>query len=226
MAKWKEIWNKNERINKIILESLVKADGFDSGAGSFSIDDWIDYTNKFYHKLNIKNTDTVYDVGCGSGAFVYPLYLKNHKVGGVDYSMILIDLANTIIKNSDFTNNEAVNINDEKYDIVVSHSVFHYFKDLNYAKNVINKMISKANKKIAIFDINDKTKENEYHKIRMADMNKEDYKKKYQGLEHMFYDKEWFRDIAKEFNLKINIFDQTFEKYSNSKLRFNVIIEK
>ena len=48
-------------------------------------------------------------------------------------------------------------------------------------------MISKANKKIAIFDINDKTKENEYHKIRMADMNEEDYKKKYQGLEHLFY---------------------------------------
>jgi hypothetical protein len=87
-------------------------------------------------------------------------------------------------------------------------------------------MISKANKKIAIFDINDKTKENKYHKIRIADMYEEDYKKKYQGLEHMFYDKEWFKDIAKEFNLKISIFDQTFEKYSNSKLRFNIIMEK
>ena len=82
MQKWKDIWNKSERVNKIILEMLIKADGFDSGAGSFSVDDWIDYTNDFYNKLNIKKTDSIFDVGCGSGAFVYPLYLKNHNVGG------------------------------------------------------------------------------------------------------------------------------------------------
>ena len=95
MDKWKEIWNKDERISKIILESLIKADGFDSGAGSFSVDDWIKYTNEFYHILKIKNTDSIYDIGCGSGAFVYPLYLKKHLVGVVDYSKILIDLANS-----------------------------------------------------------------------------------------------------------------------------------
>ena len=39
MDEWKQIWNKDERINKIILESLVKADGFNSGAGSFTIND-------------------------------------------------------------------------------------------------------------------------------------------------------------------------------------------
>ena len=226
MDKWKEIWNKDERISKIILESLIKADGFDSGAGSFSVDDWIKYTNEFYNILKIKNTDSIYDIGCGSGAFVYPLYLKKHLVGGVDYSKILIDLANTIMQDNNFTNNEAININDDRYDIVLSHSVFQYFKDLDYAKNTIKKMINKANKKIAILDINDATKENEYHRIRMENMNEQDYKTKYQGLEHMFYNKEWFENIAKEFNLKIDIFDQTFKKYSNSKLRFNVIMEK
>ena len=226
MENWKNIWNKSERVNKIILEMLIKADGFDSATGNFSVDDWIDYTNNLYCKLNIQETDSIFDVGCGSGAFIYPLYLKNHKVGGIDYSAILIDIANTIFKNSIFVNNEAVNIDDEKYDIIVSHSVIYYFKDLDYSEKVIEKMIQKANKKIAIFDINDKSKENEYHKIRMACMNEDDYKKKYQGLEHLFYDKKWFEDIAKKFNLKINIFDQTFEKYSNSKLRFNVIMEK
>ena len=226
MENWKNIWNKSERVNKIILEILIKVDGFDSATGNFSVDDWIDYTNNLYCKLNIQETDSIFDVGCGSGAFIYPLYLKNHKVGGIDYSAILIDIANTIFKNSIFVNNEAVNIDDEKYDIIVSHSVIYYFKDLDYSEKVIEKMIQKANKKIAIFDINDKSKENEYHKIRMACMNEDDYKKKYQGLEHLFYDKKWFEDIAKKFNLKINIFDQTFEKYSNSKLRFNVIMEK
>ena len=227
MDKWKEIWNKDERINKIILESLIRADGFDTGAGSFSVDDWLIYTKEFYNKLNIKENKSIYDIGCGSGAFVYPLHLDANKVGGVDYSMSLIKLANTIMPNCDFIHKEAVEINiDETYDVVLSHSVFHYFKDLNYAKNVIEKMVLKSKDKIAIFDINDKSKEDKYHKTRIGNMTQEKYNLKYKGLEHMFYSKEWFENIAKELNLKIDIFDQSFQNYTNSELRFNVIMEK
>lgn len=226
MNKWKNIWNKDERVNKIILETLIKADGFDSGAGSFTVENWIKYTNEFYKELNIEKNESIYDIGCGSGAFVYPLYLKNHQIGGVDYSMVLINLSNTIMSNSDFKCDEAININNEKYDFVVSHSVFHYFNNLDYAREVIMKMIAKSNKKIAIFDLNDKSKEDKYHQIRMLGMNEKEYKIKYEGLSHMFYDKSWFERLAKEFNLKINIFDQSFKDYSNSELRFNVIMEK
>ena len=79
MDEWKRIWNKDERISKIILESLIKADGFDSGAGSFNVDDWITYTNELYDELNISKNNSFYDIGCGSGACAYPLYLKSHK---------------------------------------------------------------------------------------------------------------------------------------------------
>lgn len=82
MDKWKEIWNKEERVNKIVLETLIKADGFDSGAGSFTVDDWIEYTQEFFNKLKIQENQSIFDVGCGSGAFVFPLYLKNNKGGG------------------------------------------------------------------------------------------------------------------------------------------------
>jgi hypothetical protein len=37
MEKWRAIWNSSERINNTILEILIKADGFDSGPGSFSL---------------------------------------------------------------------------------------------------------------------------------------------------------------------------------------------
>jgi len=187
MDKWKEIWNKKERANKIVLETLIKADGFDSGAGSFCVDEWIEYTQQFFNKLNIEENQSVFDVGCGSGAFVFPLYLKNNKVGGADYSMVLIDLANTIMKNSHFEVNEATKIDtNKKFDHVISHSVFHYFKDLDYAKTVIEKMLDKANKKIGIFDINDKAKEEKYHKIRMEGISKEEYKKNIQDLSICF----------------------------------------
>jgi len=87
-------------------------------------------------------------------------------------------------------------------------------------------MIQKSNKKIGIFDINDKAKESLYHQIRMNSADMDDYEQKYKGLKHMFYEKRWFKEIAKEFNLKISIFDQTFKNYSNASLRINVIMEK
>jgi hypothetical protein len=51
-------------------------------------------------------------------------------------------------------------------------------------------------------------------------------RKKYNDLKHVFHDKSWFEKIAEENNCNIKIFDQIFERYSNSKLRFNVILEK
>jgi len=110
---------------------------------------------------------------------------------------------------------------------VVADEKFEFkAEDLDYAKDVLVKMIKKSKKKIGIFDVNNKTKEGSYHQIRMGDMDKQEYKEKYKGLDHLFYEKIWFKEIAKEFNLKISMFDQTFENYSNSSLRFNVIMEK
>lgn len=227
MTKWQKIWNKKDRVESIILETLIKADGFDVGAGSFKLDDWLNYTKKLFETLNLKDDDSIYEVGCGSGAFLYPLYINSFKVSGLDYSSILIELANTFMKDCSFKNDEAINLDTkEKFDILISHGVFHYFEDQAYAKEVIKKMIEKANKKIAIFDINDKAKEDIYHQIRMQGLSKEEYEKKYEGLDHLFYEKSWFEDLAKEFGLKIEIFDQDFDAYLNSKLRFNVIMEK
>jgi ubiquinone/menaquinone biosynthesis C-methylase UbiE len=227
MNRWKEIWNNSERVHKIVLEILMKADGFDSPTGKFSIDDWIDYTNALYAKLDIKENDSIFDVGCGSGAFVYPLYQKGYKIGGIDYSKVLIELAKSVMNKKNFINGDALDMNEnDRFDFIISHSVFFYFDNLSYAKQVIKKMLLKANKAIAIFDVNDIEKESDYHKLRMQTMTKEEYERKYDGLKHLFYSKEFFREIAKEQNLEIEIWDQDFKKYNNSKFRFNVIMRK
>ena len=36
---WKDIWEKKSRVNNIVLECVVKVDGFDSVAGSFSVEE-------------------------------------------------------------------------------------------------------------------------------------------------------------------------------------------
>ena len=66
----------------------------------------------------------------------------------------------------------------------------------------------------------------EIHALSMQTLTKEEYKQKYNGLNHMFYHKGWFENIAQEFNLKCEIFDQDFSDYGNSTLRFNVIMTK
>ena len=171
------------------------------------------------------NLFTTLDVG--SGAFLYPLYLSSIKVGGIDYSSPLIDLANRVMINCDFQQTEASKIDFKiKYDFVISHSVFHYFTDLEYAEDVIKKMLLKSTKSIGIFDLNNKSKKSEYHQIRKGKMDKHEYSKKYEGLDHLFYEKKWFEEIAEKNAVKIKIFDQNFKDYSNSKLRFNVIMTK
>ena len=129
MNNWEKIWNKEDRINKIILDCLIKADGFDSSSGKFEVEDWIQYCDDFYSKIGISMDDTIFEIGCGSGAFLYPLYLRKNLVGGIDYSINLLDLARKFMPESKLICEDAVTLKlDNSYDVVLSHSVFQYFQ--------------------------------------------------------------------------------------------------
>jgi len=229
MNNWKSIWN-NRRYNENLstLQALIAADGFDSGFGSFSQDDWLSYIDDVSSVLGIVKRETsIYEVGCGSGAFLYPFYKQNHRVGGVDYSEKLLKIAINHMPNSDFTLSEAISINtSSSYDIVISNSVFHYFPTQEYAKNVILKMLQKARKSVAILDLNDNAKKEMAEQLRQSTMSKEEYLKKYANLNQLYYDKEWFEKIALQFGYEIKIWDQQINNYLNSAYRFNVVIEK
>ncbi len=244
MTKWKTIWNQDLKINLIpqkydnrksqyskkeqdILNSLLVTNGFASNIGNFNSQNWLKYINIFFEKIGIKRNNSIFEVGCGTGAFIYPLYLRGNNVGGVDYSYPSIKLARKIFGSKKFFCEDALNIfPGSQFDVVLSHSVFQYFPNLNYAEKVVINMIKKSNNKVAILDINDASKEDLYHKIRGEKMGHENYKKKYEGLKHTFYRKGWFERIASKMDLNFEIFDQNFENYVNSKLRFNVIMEK
>ena len=232
MNNWKKIWNKDYRINKIILDCLIKADGFDSPSGKFDVEDWIQYCDEFYSKIGISKYDTIFEIGCGSGAFLYPLYLRKNLVGGIDYSINLLDLARKFMPESKLTCEDAVTLKlDNSYDVVLSHSVFQYFHNLNQAEMVLKTMNRLAKKKIAILDVNDVKKFDHFHTERIKQFveegfSEEDYKKKYLGLDHLFYSKKWFEELGQKLDLETEIFDQTNDSYGNSKLRFNVIFTK
>ena len=229
---WKDIWEKESRVNNIVLECLIKADGFDSVAGSLSVDHWRDYVSELYALIGIEKHNSIFDVGCGSGAFLYDHFLTGGHVGGVDYSSQLIGIARGFMPDANFIISDASQIKiAENYDVVTSHSVFQYFDNLDIAETVMANMCQLANKKIAVLDINDESQLDVYHAERIAKfiengLSESDYWDKYRDLNHLFYSHDFFHDFAIQNQLKIKITPQENVHYGNSKLRFNVVFEK
>ena len=96
LSKWEKIWNKSDRINKIVLDCLVKADGFVGSSRGYEINDWIEYCENIYSKIGISKNDRIFEIGCGGGAFLRPLYLKNISVGGNDFSKSLFEFSKKV----------------------------------------------------------------------------------------------------------------------------------
>jgi hypothetical protein len=131
------------------------------------------------------------------------------------------------MKGMNFQVSEAIKVNtDEKFDIVLSNGVFFYFKDYTYAKEVIEKMIMKARKTIAILEIPDLAKREESETARRAALPEGEYDKKYEGLKHLYFERGWFTQFSDKYGYKIKIFDHNIKGYGNSPFRFDVLIKK
>lgn len=103
---------------------------------------------------------------------------------------------------------------------------FFYFPSLEYAEAVLEKMIEKANSGIAILEVNDYDFKEDALKLRKKHLTEEEYNKRYEGLEHLFYKRDWFYKIAQKHNLHCKIESQIIEDYQNSSYRFNVYMKK
>ena len=63
MDSWKRIWNKREiEHGDDTLLSLIRLDGFDEGAGNISQVNWIEYVNWIKGKLDIDETDSIFEI--------------------------------------------------------------------------------------------------------------------------------------------------------------------
>jgi trans-aconitate methyltransferase len=233
MTKWQEIWEKRrihglDQSDDINLQDLIFADGFDTGGfGKVTLEEWKHYIRFISKKMDLAPTDSIFEIGCGCGAFLFMWYKEGHHVGGIDYAENLISVAQHVMGGMNFRVSEAINFDtDEKFDIVISNGVFLYFRDYSYANDVVERMIMKARKAIAILDIPDLATKIESEGARRAALPEGEYDKKYEGLNHLYYDRDWFTQFSDKYGYKIEIFDQNIKGYGNSQFRFNVIIKK
>jgi ubiquinone/menaquinone biosynthesis C-methylase UbiE len=229
---WQEIWEKKGETAQqtFELQDLLAIDGYDTAVSNVSTENWLRYVGRIKKRVRISKNHNVCEVGCGAGAFIFPLYKEGINIWGIDYSDSLIRICKRIMPSGIFEVAEAraIPFSSAMFDVVISSGVFNYFEDLGYAERTIEeiKRILKPNAYAAILDINDADKKDKYESIRREKLGNEKYDRLYKNHIHLFYDKTWFEKVADRYNLLCEIEDQDMAGYENSRFRFNAFFTK
>jgi len=232
MNDWKEIWSNKQMMTDEYpsLESLIELDGFDSGGDDFTSNEWIQNIEFICSKMKINNGDSVFEVGCGSGAFLFALReLFSVKVAGLDYSKSLIQTAQKVFKDElSFQCRDAQEMEvTPTFDHVIAYSVFHYMQ-YEDSINVLTKMLRKSTKTVGLFELPNADLQVESEDYRQSNMglSEEEYKKKYKGLPHTYFSYEELKDIGRRLDFRVEKIQSENILHSQSKFRFGVVFNK
>lgn len=232
---WKKIWEKRKinydklnpgELNTLFME-LKRADGFDVMEQGISLDSFFEQYAETKAKLlkYSPNAHSVFEVGCGAGANLLLFENEGWKVGGIDYSEILIDTAKKVLNTNDIICASADAMPEEpQYDCILSNSVFSYFPDLDYTETVLKKMCLKAKHSIVLIDLHDAERKDAFIAYRKKTI--PDYDTRYQDLPKFFFKKSFFEKFAQKKDLSIEIYQDNMKDYWNSPYLFNVALYK
>ncbi len=207
-----------------MLAQLMRADGVNVDFGGITEDAWRGFVREVASALEVGPGASVFEVGCGAGAFLYELYETGCTVAGIDQSAALVSYARRAMPRGRFAVSEAPAIDSaDPYDIVVSCGVFHYFPSLDYACSVIARMALKARRAIAILDVPDLARREQALAFRRNMLGDAAYEEKYRGLDHLYYERSWLDEVSRACGLaRTRIVDQAIPGYENGAYRFNV----
>ena len=166
---------------------------------------------------------SLFEIGCGAGAFLYDFYRSGHSVGGLDLSPSLVAYAQAAMPGADITRGEASSFDAvASYDFVISCGVFMYFDSLNYARGVIHQAVAGTRIGVAILDIPDRATEQDAVAARRAAVGPEVYDERYRGLPHLFYERDWVEAELRSAGAQdVRIEGQSIADYDNGAFRFN-----
>jgi SAM-dependent methyltransferase len=220
----------------------MAADGLDTAYGETSEAAWRDFVRRQAALLAGAGADgggggrarggagagaggtSVYEVGCGAGAFLYVLAELGWRVGGLDRSATLIDIARSVLPAGRFDVAEATELAPEPVsDVVLSCGVFLYFPSLDYAAEVIAAMAARASGAVAILDLPDESRRDAALAQRIALAGgPEAYHERYAGLDHLYFSREWVAERLAAAGLSgVCTADQDIAGYRNGAHRFN-----
>lgn len=224
---WKEIWN-NRRLQPgdgPLLPRLMAADGLDTGFGNVGVEPWRQFVLDTAQALELTPGSTIFEVGCGAGAFLYELDRAGCRVAGLDQSPALISYARAAMPGGCFEAGDAADLPVEpRCEVVAACGVFLYFPSLDYAGQVLGRMAARAQRALAILDVPDLARKEQAMALRRGTLGEQAYEQKYRGLDHLYYDRQWLADrLASLGFARIEISDQQISGYANASYRFNAV---
>lgn len=138
------------------LERVRAADGLDRGAAPITESAWRGFVEYVAETLDVGPGTRVFQVNCGAGSFLCPLWENGYVVGGLDRSPDLIRIAAEAMPEGRFSLGEASALDPaEPWAVVVACGTFGSFPDLDYARGVLARMAAKATHAIAVLDVPD-----------------------------------------------------------------------
>ena len=223
---WREVWDRRrlDPSEGSTLAQLMAADGLDTGFGSVSEQAWRGFVRHVAATLSLAPGSSVFEIGCGAGAFLYDLHEAGCTVGGLDQSAALVSYATHAMPGGRFVTGDAASVDPaEPYDVVLSCGVFLYFPSLEYARTVVQRMAARARRAVAILDVPDLARQEQALAIRRGTLGEAAYDEKYRGLDHLYFDKGWLADVLQACGLtRTRVEDQAIPGYANAAYRFNV----
>ena len=233
---WKYIWNKHLELNfslsdnpDCLLRSLIVSDGFDMGLSVIAVDDWKVYVDQISRLLKLRPGMSVFEVGCGGGAFLYPLYHQGLTVAGIDYASNLVHLAKLAIPEGRFevfNANDLASFENRRADVVLANSVFQYFDSLKMAESVLLAMFESAESTVAVLNVPDLRLEMEEMEATRNALPVNVYEEMYNGLKHLYLERNWFVMMGKRAGWKANVVAQQIPNYGKNEFRYNVVFKK
>ena len=225
---WQKIWASNQysTVEKTLsLRALIDLNAF----YSISTESWQNYVLGILKKTGKTNTDlSILEIGCGSGALLKVLEPFSSQLTGVDYSAKQIATCRLALPNGSFSIGEAKDIDfaAQSFDLILSNSVFQYFPDLAYTKEVLNKMLAclKNGGVGVVLDLADI----EYKDAYLA-WKKRELGEKTLATSHptqMYFSTLFFKEFAEKNTLKFQIEKQNISGYNNTEYRFNFFFWK
>lgn len=226
---WQSIWAKRGTADAtgLSLEALLKLDGFDSGAACIEPQHWRTYAKDLADRLNINEGQSVFEIGCGAGAFLAALSeSRSIVVGGLDYAGGLIENARQALPQGSFYVGDAEALDpDPLAHHVIANSVFQYFP-LGKARNVLQRMLNKAGTAVAVLDIPDRKTQAECEAVRRAALPEAEYERKYAGLEHTYFDRDWFANQVNPDEWRCETVDGFIPNYGQNRFRFAALFRR
>lgn len=224
---WHEVWSRrsgHEQSPK--LERAIRLDGFDGAGDAVEPGEWRRYVARLARRANIRRGSTVFEIGCGAGAFLIPLSEMGVVVAGIDYSVNLIAAGRALLPDADLQVADARDCKiDRTFDHVVSHSMFQYLPDHEVALRLITLMVAHATERVGIFDVSDGAQRLESIAARRS-LEGDGYDKRYAGLDHLYFERSWFTSAAAELGCAAEFYASDLHGHRNAAYRYSVVLTK